>query len=252
MAKTFYELAQNIAVKARLNIPAQVFGNTDEDAVLIKTCLRAGSLRDVMRAGNWEVLRKRLTEDYDNDLLSGTGDYMVFDLPSDFDRIVNKTVWELNDLKRMEGPLTVDEWQASLSGLVATAAVTKVYTIKRYTEGADETKKVFAIYPTTTSGGSEDFSYVYMSNQYIYDSNKNMKTEYTADGDYTVLDDDLVELAGLIRVLKTLGMDYGEEMNEFQAILKERLSRDGGAPTIAMDGPSSFRLVWNLPETGYG
>jgi hypothetical protein len=253
MAKrTFYELAQEIAVKARLNIPSQIFGSIDEDAVLIKTCLKEGALIDVMRADNWEVLRKRHTGDYDDDLLSGASDYMAFDLPSDFDRIVNNTVWELNDMKRMVGPLTIDEWEAHLSGLVATAAVTKVYTIKRYTEGADETKKVFCVYPTTTSGGTEDFSFQYISTQYVYDSTKNMKDAYDADGDYTVLDDEVVKLAGLIRVLKVLGMDYGEEMNEFNAARKERIGRDGGAPRLRMDDGGDFRLVWNLPETGYG
>ena len=51
----------------------------------------------------------------------------------------------------------------------------------------NETKKVFAIYPTTTTGGSDDYSYQYISSQYVHDSLNNMKAEFTADSDLTVL-----------------------------------------------------------------
>lgn len=252
MAKTFLEIAQNIATNARLNIPAQVFGSVDEDAVLIRTCIKNAALRDMMRADNWESLVKRHTEAYDQDLQSGALDYMVFDLPPYFDRIVNDTIWELNDDKPMVGPLTVSKRQGVLSGLTISAAVTKSFWVQRYTEGTNETKKVFAIYPTTTTGGSDDYSYQYISSQYVHDSLNNMKAEFTADSDLTVLDDDAVELAGLIRVLRTLGMDYGDEVDEFNAIRKERIGRDGGAPRVMMDDSDRLGLTFNLPETGYG
>lgn len=245
MAKTFLEMGQDVAVETRLDKPTQLFGNEEEDAVLIRTCLQKSALLDVMRAENWAILRKRYSFQY-------TTDDDEYDLPTHFDRIINGTVWDIGYARPMAGPINSQEWEWIQYGIGATAAVTTAFTIMRAT-GTDETKKVFLVYPTPTSDDSSaSVAYQYITSQYVYDSVNSLFTEFTGDDQFTMLDDEIVILGAAVRVLEDMGMDYAEKQDRFNALRKDRIAKDGGAPNINMANVGIDPLDYNLPETGYG
>jgi len=245
MSKTFLEMGQQVAIKTRLDNPVELFGSTEEDAVLIRTCLQEAALLDVMRAENWEILRKRHTFMY-------TADEDEYDLPDYFDRFINNTIWDLENNLPMEGPLNAQEWEILQSSTGAAASITRAFTVMRAT-GVDETKKVFVVYPEPTENASVvTVAYQYISSQYVYDDADSLYTEFTEDGQYTMLDDEIVIIGTIVRVLDAIGMDYAEQQDRFEALKKDRIAKDGGAPNVNMANSPRDPLSYNLPETGYG
>jgi hypothetical protein len=73
-----------------------------------------------------------------------------------------------------------------------------------------------------------------------------MSPDWAADTDTSILDEDLIELGVIWRVLRRLGMAYDEEKEEYERRLDLAIARDGG--TAVLDLARSG--VW--PMIGYG
>jgi hypothetical protein len=77
---------------------------------------------------------------------------------------------------------------------------------------------------------------------------------WRADTDVPLLEDDVIELGVLWRLLRRLGLAYDEEKDEFDRRLDLLVARDGGTATLDLAPVDRFALIgpYNLPETGFG
>jgi len=81
------------------------------------------------------------------------------------------------------------------------------------------------------------------------------KTAFTADDDYTVLDQDVIAAGLKWRFLRAKGLDYGEEKQHYENLRNQSVARSGGLRDIPMNASASgMRLLnnMNVPDTGFG
>jgi len=237
---TFLEIANNIAVKVRLPEMTGCFSSPDRNARVIKLAIIDSTRRNIFKAFDWSFLLKKHT-------FATVNEVAAYNVPVDYDRIINNTVWNNTAQRRISGPTNAQKWALYQNDAFGVSSID--YTCKILPSATGQKQLNLEPEPTST----EAISYYYISNKYIV-SESTLVAAYTNDDDTSLFDDDLVEQAALYRVLRTIGLDYGEEKYEYEQLLHERTSHDGGAENLKMDGPSEDTLILgaNTPLTGFG
>lgn len=178
-----------------------------------------------------------------------------YDLPDDFDRFINGTMWDRVDSRPM-GNVSPQVWQEYKSGLVSA----EIY--KRWRIKSDSGQKALFIDPTPSSSQCSytcrdgvqvkvGIAFEYLSKNYATSAAGARQSTFSADTDTFVLDDELLELSIKWRWLNALRQSYAEERDEYERQLSIKKSQDGGAPKIRMDGSSQLPYP-NIPETNIG
>ncbi len=182
-------------------------------------------------------------------------DQPSYELPSDFSRFTNGTMWDRVESRPLDH-VSPQVWQEFKSGLIKTA----IY--KRWRVKAQEGSKEIFIDPTPETSqcvyecrdGSRariGVAYEYISDQYAQSSAGVFQNTFSLDTDSTLLPDTLLELSIKWRFLSALGQTYVEQKVEFDRALGVAKAQDGGTGNIMTDGGTSFRYP-NIPETGVG
>lgn len=213
---TLLTISQNIAKDAKTEVPTTIIDNTQEVAKQIFQAVRLAT-KDVFERHDWSALN------YDK-TFSSVVSQVQYDLPTDFDRIVNGTFF--NTTNRREVFLTTPrEWrQLNLN--------VGVSVIKRYRIRQNKVE----LFPTPSA--IESFTYEYINNKPIYDNDTaSAKTDWTKDGDTSLLNEDLIELHGRWRFLRYRGKEYAEAQREAEERLQDVMGRDAGRKTIYPDVP---------------
>lgn len=80
------------------------------------------------------------------------------------------------------------------------------------------------------------------------------QSDWLADTDIALLDEDTIELGVLWRLLRRLGLAYDEEKDEYERKADLLVARDGGTATLDLAPYDRLTLVgpYNTPETGFG
>jgi len=192
-------LSQNAADEVGLNKPSSVIGNTDATAVrilrfAIRTC------RDLVRR-NFPYLVK----EYTFSTVNGTEAYAT---PSDFDHFLPFTHWNRSTDRRMH-PIDASDWQLLKSGLTTTS-IDDRFRIR----GND---REILLEPTPTS--AETVAFEYVSSHYCESAGGDSRSVWTSDSDVGLVDEELVELGVIWRLLNRVGMPYAEEKAEYERTL---------------------------------
>ena len=242
MAKTVLQIGNAAAAACGLPQQTNLVGNNNQNALRILQSVKDAAGRDVSRGYDWANLQYEHT-------FATTAASSYDELPADFDRIINGTIWDRTNERPVYGPVTAQKWQRYESGLDGLTGLTLLFRIV----GDESGSKVIKIYPSTSTGVTIAFEYI--SGKYVLGpgSEQQLKSEVTDDGDTFLFDDDLVEVGATWRLLRNLGMTYADEKIEFDMLLDERSANDGGAGAVSM----MLRSTWqirdpNIPDTGYG
>jgi len=222
--------------------PLSIIGNPDVTASgLLAQATRA--CRMLQADINWPILMREHTFTASN----GVGEY---DLPSDFDRFTDDTAWDRTAYWNMRGPLSPQEWQVSKSGLVQAAGLQKRWRIIR-TAAAGAIVNKFVLSPTPTDANALVFEYI--SNAWATSANGLvLRTDWEADTDIPLIDEDLIGLDMTWRMLKRLGKDYQREMKEADDSKNQVKARQGGMPILGLTRPTFRMWPVNVPLTGIG
>lgn len=240
-------MCQNVLKETGFPSPSTLVGNNNQDARTILALAKRAAER-LAEEYPWTVL----TKEYEFILVKDQPNY---DLPADFSRFINGTMWDRIESRPMDnvGPQI---WQEFKSGLIKTA----IY--KRWRVKANEGTKEIYIDPTPSSTQCEyecrdgtkvrlGCVFEYISNQYAQSAAGNPQSTFSADTDTFLLPDSLLELSVKWRWLNALNQTYIEEKAEFDRALGILKAQDGGAHKIQLDGGRTMRYP-NIPETGVG
>lgn len=230
-------ICQNVTDEIGIAKPTSIIGNTsDENAVrMLAIAQRAGK---TLATRNWSVLQSEHTFA----TVSGTASYSF---PSDFARFLPHTSWNRTDYRWVRGSVTAQEWQWRKSGISQSRETDQVFMIR-----ADSGERKFFIDPTPTA--AETIAYEYISNAWCEDSGGTGQSAWAADGDVARLDEYLIELDVKWRLLRSLGLDYGEEKYEAEREVDKAFARDKPGEMLDMSVGTKVVGIVNLPETGYG
>lgn len=146
-------------------------------------------------------------------------------IPDDFDRFVDKSMWNRTRDNCITGPMNAVEWQE----IQATVApnVTEAFRVR-----GDS----LLITPTPTVGDAYAYEYVSLYWAGAAADTEPTKEEFSADTDISFLREELLVLGVIWRFQKARGLDYGESMQSYEIAVKRAIDRDGGRPTLYSGG----------------
>jgi hypothetical protein len=223
--------------------PSSVVSNTDQLARQALALLnRTG--KELARDHDWKVM----VREHSFATVNGTSDYA---LPSDFDHFVGDTAWNRTDTEVLQGPLSAQSWQRIKSSGLGSGAYGQRWRVKRSTSGAIVNR--FVIDPTPTA--VETLVFEYVSTSWLTDTlGTTGKAAVTVDTDLPLLPEHLLIMGLRWRVLAAKGLEYGDQLAEFQSSVRREMARDGGSPKLSLTGRRGSFLLGNhnIPDTGYG
>lgn len=248
---TLLEMVNGIALELRLPEVGSVISATDKNTKTILSSVIQAAERDVFRGNDWAVLIGELVFSFD-------GTEAVKVLPLDFDHVMNETDWDITGNRPAVGGLTPFQWQRLKYSQISTPN-NRLFWMQR---GQDMgvgigLRKVLEFYPVPAASADPQFSCSYISKWYVIDGSTGApKATFQSDNDTTAFDSQLVEQGGLVRMLRTLGMPFQSEQEEFEAMMKERSAKDQAMAKMDMTGNQKIAPAYpNTPgytPVGYG
>lgn len=211
---TLLTIAQDILKETKAStIPTTIIGNNQAAAKQVLEALDI-AIVNVARSYEWQELQKEHTF---NTVASTQG----YNLPSDFDRIIDNTFWNTTRQRDAIGATTPREWRILTNSTITGATFNDYYRIR-----TNQT----LLFPIPTA--VESFIYEYITNEIVDSSGGVGQTGWEADTDVPNVDEYLVRLDATWRLLNMQGKAYAEKQREFDLALAERISRNGGKRTI--------------------
>ena len=223
-------ITQSAADRLGLPRPATVITASDENArVLLGMAQEEG--KALYDRHTWQVLQT----EYTFPTVASTASYA---LPTDFDQLLKDTVFNRTRRRRMVGDLSPEQWQETQASLVT--MVNPAFRIRG---------SLFYISPTPTS--AETVAYEYMSKNWCQSSLSVGQSVWAADTDTGILNEELMTLGIVWRFKSKKGLDYAEDMANYEISLAKAIFKDGARVTIDTSNSERDRVprAPQVPET---
>ncbi len=158
-------------------------------------------------------------------------------LPSDWNgRFINETFWNRSEQRKLQGPLSSQEWQAQKA--TTASAIFDSFRVRGDT---------LLILPTASAGHT--YAYEYVSDHWARSAGGAPKPGFSADDDYSIFDEEILKLGVRWRWERDNELDYAEDFRLYEEAVEDAIARDGSKRTLDMgyrrwDGP----YVPGVPE----
>jgi hypothetical protein len=195
------------------NIPATIIGNNDDVSQQIFQAVKT-SVTDLARNYQWQELQKENN-------FSSVVSQATYDLPSDFDRLVDNTFWNASQNWAMIGGKTPESWRFLKNSLITQAETVQYYRIRNNQVVIHRTPSVV-----------ENYVYEYITKNIVKSSSNVEQTGFLADSDVPVIDEYILRLDTTWRWLKNNGRAYAEEKLIAEKAIAERIKANGSRGTI--------------------
>jgi hypothetical protein len=227
---TLLAIVQSAADRLGLTRPSTVISSPDENAkILLGMAQEEGeALADRY---TWQALQTEHTFS----TADGTASYA---LPTGFDFLIKDTVFNRTSRRRMLGDLTPAQWQETQASLVT--MVNPAFRIRG---------SLFYISPTPTA--IETVAYEYVTKNWCQSSGGTGQTQWAADTDVALLDEELIKLGVIWRFRAKKGFDYAEDMNSYEIAVNNAILKDGARVNIDTSNCERDRVPMapQVPET---
>jgi len=167
-----------------------------------------------------------------------------FALPSDFDRLVDRTDWDKTQHWEMLGPETAQQWQWLKSGYISTGPRVRFRPLGG----------LFQTWPPL--GATHTLGFEYVSNLWVLATAATTpsKTSFTVDTDTCIFPDRLMVLGTKLKYFEAKGFDTAAYRRDYMDELDLAKAYDAGSPTLSFaPRPTSVLVgVENIPDANYG
>jgi len=222
-------------------IPSTFYASTDDTAV---TCVALANEagQDLEKIYRWQDLIKEHTFS----TVAGTATYALPTAASTggaFRAFANMTQWDRTNQWRLTGPIPPAIYQWLKSGITVFAGIKKFFILRG---------SLFTIYPTPTA--IETIAYDYYSKAWITKQTDSSNiAEWSADGDTSQLDEDLIAADLKWRFLQAKGFPFEVEYKRYESLVEAAQADNGGRTIINLNSPVRLsEYPGNLPETNVG
>lgn len=178
---------------------------------------------------------------------TATGEAITFGqskytLPSDYDRIIDRTQYDKSKRWAMLGPESPQEWQFLKSSYISTGPRLRF----RIMGGT------FQIWPILST--SEYLGFEYVSNGWVTSSAGASKSAFSADDDTCIFPDRLMVIGLKKKYFEIKGFNAQVFEAEFQRQMSIAKAEDQGSQTLSYAPRHGSVLIGyeNIPDSGYG
>lgn len=167
-----------------------------------------------------------------------------FAMPSDFDRLIDRTDWDKSQHWEMLGPETAQQWEWLTSGYISTGPRVRYRVFG----------SVFQIWPAL--GANHQLGFEYMSNLWVTATGGTVPTKsaFTVDTDTCIFPDRLMVLGTKLKYFEIKGFDTTALYRDYTMQLDISKANDAGSPTLSLAPRQSSVLIGfeNIPDANYG
>lgn len=225
---TLLSIIKDVSEDIGLTAPTTVVGNTDKKVVqLLQMAQREG--RQLGDRYAWSAMLKETTFTQsaaaDQGVIQGT---IVSD--SDFDYIVNDSMWNRTTQLPILGPLGARDWQA-----LQAFPVTGPYPQFRIQGG-----KIF--FSPVGENATDTIAFEYKSKNWCESAAGTDQSKWQADTDAGLLNEELMTLGIRWRWFQRKGLDYAEDFNMYESRVADAMARDGGKRNLRLDAGRDDRI----------
>jgi len=201
------------------SLPTTVIGNTDADVrKYLRLAHKVGNrLRDIYA---WQALCLERT------FTAVAAEAQTGALPSDFNRFVKESFWDRTNVNLVTGPVSASEWQ----GLKATSYGDTSRRKMRHRGNA--------VYILPAMSGSESMAFEYVSNNWIDTDQDGLgeASEFEADDDTTLIDEELITLGVIFEFLETEGLPANKAAAEYEQRFNQLVRNDRPNAKVLVSG----------------
>jgi len=162
----------------------------------------------------------------------------TFDIPTDFDRYIDQTMWDRRFQWAMIGPTSpqFDEWMRS--GIVTVGP-------RQHWRQVGRAPTVFRIFPPPTGSGDTPGTLVwqYITNQWVLKQDGTFASSLTADTDVPTFPDGLLQMGIKWRFWSVKGFAYAELQEEYNSWVDREKARNGGMSTLRLNARQPGYLI---------
>ncbi len=218
------------------DVPASFYSNTNLTATQV-VALANESGQDLEKEIRWQQLITEYT-------FSTVADTATYALPTGFRAFANMSQWDRTNIWRLTGPTQSMVWQWLKSGITVASTMNSFFAVRG---------NLFTLFPTPTSVRTIAFDY-FTKNWVVKQVDGLGSSEWTADLDTSLLDEDLMAADLKWRFLQAKGMPYEPEYKRYE-FLKD-LARDDNGPrgviNLGKPVPGATGFGQNIPDHGVG
>jgi hypothetical protein len=163
-------------------------------------------------------------------------------MPSDYQRMVNKTQYNKSNRWSVIGPKDAQEWQWLKASYVTTGPR------MRFRIAGNK----FVVWPMPTAQVILGFEY--QSGSWVVAADGSYKTRFSADTDTSIFPDRLLVLGTKLKYFQIKGFDTTSLQADFAREVSKFKAQDAGADTLSLAPkyPNILLTQNNLPDTGFG
>lgn len=229
---TLLTICQGAARKIGLPNPNAIITSNDPQ---VKELLSFAEMTgdELMESYQWEILTKEASFTTVAAESQGT----LASIASDYNRIIDQSMWDRTGTRRVRGPLDAFAWQR-VKGSTTDASIEYWFRIR----GGE-----LLFWPEPPAGSSVYFEYI--SKNWV--NGASPSDSFAADTDATYLDERLIEYGVIWRFLKQKGMPYEDALAEFRNRREKLLIHDKGNPILSMDAGPDGTFTDNIPESNW-
>lgn len=212
-------IVQSVTKRTGIPTPATVLGATDPQVLQLLALLEEEG-KALSKRGDWESLTFEATH-----TTTATEDQgAIATIASNgYRQIKNETMWDRTD--KLPVPLiNSTAWQRYKATVNATPRF-------RYRIRGGK----LLLSPTPPASHTLAFEYV-TKNWILGTDLVTYKSAFTLDTDTLLLDEDLLTMGLRWRWKKEHGLEYAEDMRDYETQVMDLLAREGGKPIIRLDG----------------
>lgn len=166
-----------------------------------------------------------------------------YPMPTDYERTVNKTMYNKTNRWSVIGPKSAQEWQWIKASYITTGPR------MRYRIMGNE----FVVWPAAY-GANVVLGFEYQSNAWVESATGTPQQKALADSDTFLFPDRLLVLGTKLKYFEIKGFDTTTLYADYQRELSKFKAQDAGADTLSMAPryPNILLTQNNLPDTGFG
>jgi len=167
---------------------------------------------------------------------------MKYSLPSDYESLVPRTMWDKSKHWEMLGPEDAQQWEWLLSGYISTGPRIRWRLLGAY----------FQIWPGNST--AEYLGFEYRSKAWAASSTGTAKNSFTVDSDTCIYPDRLMVNATKLKYFEAKGFDTTAMYRNYIMELEAAKSLDMSSANLSFAPRPGTVLIGydNIPDSGYG